>query len=314
MSEFIDVAAAAIVNDRNEVLIAKRAAHRHQGDRWEFPGGKLEPGERAEQALVRELEEELGITAIQFRPLITISHHYGDKSVRLHVFRVDAFRGQPHGHEGQPLAWVPAQQLRQYEFPAANLPIVAAVQLPERLLITPEPGDVNPFLEKIELACQRGIRLIQLRAHTLQDDHYRSLARSTHAITAQYACALILNRGPAVVADIPCEGWHGSRQALKNLEVSAWPQRPRWLSVACHDQNELKQAEQCGADFLLLSPVCATSSHPGLAPLGWTQFGELAQQANRPVFALGGVGEHDLNTCWQHGGQGIAAIRALWPG
>ena len=313
MTQYLDVAAAAIVNANNEVLIAKRASHRHQGDRWEFPGGKLEPGETAEQALVRELQEELGITATAFRRLITIRHHYGDKAVCLHVFRVEAFIGTPHGHEGQPLAWVSAARLHDYPFPAANVPIIAAVQLPTQLLITPEPDGLPVFLAQIERACAGGIRLLQLRAHSLSDTAYRALAPQVHAITARHDCALLLNRHPDVLAGLACEGWHLSGVNMNQIAGSTLQQRPRWLSAACHDANQLQQAIRLGVDFMLVSPVRPTTSHPHADVLGWPRFAELAAQANRPVYALGGLGLAELSISWQHGGQGVAAQRAFWP-
>ena len=312
MTEYLNVAAAAIVNANNEVLIARRAAHRHQGDRWEFPGGKLELGETAEHALVRELQEELGITPTAFRRLITIRHHYGDKAVCLHVFRVDAFTGTPHGHEGQPLAWVPAARLRDYAFPAANVPIIAAVQLPTQLLVTPEPDDVADFLVRIERACNAGIRLLQLRAHTLSDAAYRHVAAQVQAITARHDCALLLNRKPEVMVGLSCEGWHLSGASMNQMTDALLQQRPRWLSAACHDERQLQQAQQLGVDFLLVSPVKSTATHPDAEALGWRRFAELAAQANRPVYALGGMTAADLPVSWQHGGQGIAAQRALW--
>lgn len=313
MTTFIDVAAAAIVNVENEVLIAKRAAHRHQGDRWEFPGGKLESNETAGQALVRELQEELGITPTQFRPLIQIRHHYADKSVCLHVFRVDAFTGTPHGHEGQPLAWVPTKRLDDYAFPAANLPIIAAVQLPDRLLITPEPDDRTCFLNAIERACLSGIRLLQLRAHTVSDDEYRALALAVNGIASAHGCALMLNRDPRKIADLPCDGWHLSGHVVEQLSADFFVTRPRWLSASCHSANQLQRAMQLPIDFLLVSPVAKTQSHPTAEPLGWSGFAELAGMANRPVYALGGMSARDIEQSWQNGGQGIAAIRALWP-
>ena len=81
------VVAAVIHNPRGEILIARRPLHKHQGGLWEFPGGKIEDGEEAAQALIRELQEELGITPTAFRPLLTVEHHYPDKSVRLEVWR-----------------------------------------------------------------------------------------------------------------------------------------------------------------------------------------------------------------------------------
>ena len=89
----VHVAAAAIFDDRGRVLISRRPAHLHQGDLWEFPGGKLEPGESVESALHRELYEELGICVQAARPLIRVLHDYHDKSVLLDVWRVDNFTG-----------------------------------------------------------------------------------------------------------------------------------------------------------------------------------------------------------------------------
>ena len=94
-SEVVHVAAAAIVNSDNEILISQRAADVHQGGLWEFPGGKLESGELVQQALLRELDEELGISATSYRPLIKVTHQYPDKTVLLDVWKVDDYTGQP---------------------------------------------------------------------------------------------------------------------------------------------------------------------------------------------------------------------------
>lgn len=126
----VHVAVGVICNDDGEILIAKRADHLHQGGLWEFPGGKVEAGEAVEDALSRELQEELGIRPEQqaCAPLLEIRHDYGDKQVFLDVWWVRAFAGQPEGREGQPLQWVSAQQLGQYTFPEANQPIIEAIQ------------------------------------------------------------------------------------------------------------------------------------------------------------------------------------------
>lgn len=125
---WIDVAAGAILSaDGQSVLLAKRSAKQHQGNLWEFPGGKLEPDEPAIDALSRELQEELGITPNKVENLLVVEHDYGDKSVRLHVFIVRSFIGVPEGREGQPLQWVRLNELADYEFPEANVPIVKAL-------------------------------------------------------------------------------------------------------------------------------------------------------------------------------------------
>ena len=118
----IHVAAAAVFDDRQRVLICRRPPHAHQGGLWEFPGGKLEPGETIESALRRELREEVGINVISTRPLIRVHHDYPDRNVLLDVWRVERFSGRAAGHEGQPVRWVLPGELSRYRFPAANPP------------------------------------------------------------------------------------------------------------------------------------------------------------------------------------------------
>ena len=134
----VHVAAAVIRDNSGKILIARRADTQHQGGLWEFPGGKVEADESVETALARELHEELGIVVSAARPLIKVRHDYPDKQVLLDVWEVSAFTGEPHGAEGQPLEWVAPRDLLNYEFPAANQPIVAAARLPAQYLITPE--------------------------------------------------------------------------------------------------------------------------------------------------------------------------------
>lgn len=121
----VEVSAGIIVRD-SKILLAQRAAKAHQGGKWEFPGGKLDAGETATQALVRELHEELGISVDEAEPALTLTHDYADKRVTLHVFWVWQFLGEPRGIEGQPVQWVAARDLTQFEFPDANAPIVEA--------------------------------------------------------------------------------------------------------------------------------------------------------------------------------------------
>jgi 8-oxo-dGTP diphosphatase len=123
----IHVAVGVILNADRQVLIARRAQQAHQGGLWEFPGGKVEQGESLTEALTRELREELGIAIGRTSALLQVRHDYGDKSVLLDVHVVWEFSGEPHGLEDQPLAWVAPRELSSYAFPAANLPIVAAI-------------------------------------------------------------------------------------------------------------------------------------------------------------------------------------------
>jgi 8-oxo-dGTP diphosphatase len=123
----VHVAVGVILDRQQNILLTKRAADAHQGGLWEFPGGKVEDGEDLAVALQRELLEELGIAIGRTSPLIAVQHDYADKAVLLDVHVVWDFAGEAVGLEQQPLAWVCAQDLPDYEFPAANEPIVTAV-------------------------------------------------------------------------------------------------------------------------------------------------------------------------------------------
>ena len=120
----VQVAVGGILNANQQVLIARRPINSHQGGLWEFPGGKVEAGESLEEALFRELKEELAIDVCKCSPLVTLEHDYGDKQVVLSVCIVQAFTGDAIGAEGQDLRWVDLGQLGEYEFPAANKAIV----------------------------------------------------------------------------------------------------------------------------------------------------------------------------------------------
>lgn len=306
----VHVAAAAVFDAHGRVLIARRPEYAHQGGLWEFPGGKVESGETVRAALARELHEELGIDVQQTRPLIRVWHDYPDKSVLLDVWRVDGFCGEAHGREGQPLNWVQPCDLPDYEFPAANQAIVRAVQLPSLYLITPNLGDDIPgFLQQLERRLSDGIRLVQLRAKSLPEDDYLSLARQCLSMCEKHGATLLLNAAPEVVTMVGAHGVHLDSGRLGSLAA-----RPnaKWVSASCHSLEQLRQAEKLGVDFVMLSPVAATASHPDTVPLGWEQFQRLTEQANCPVFALGGMTPADLQQAFEYGAQGVAAIRALW--
>jgi 8-oxo-dGTP diphosphatase len=124
----IHVVAAVIYGDSDQILIARRPKHLHQGGLWEFPGGKIEAGESAYQGLVRELNEELAINVTTATPYMQVSHDYRDKHVLLDIWQVAGFTGEPRGVEGQECRWVPLTELlgktSSYEFPEANKPIL----------------------------------------------------------------------------------------------------------------------------------------------------------------------------------------------
>lgn len=309
----IEVAAAVIRGADGRVLIARRPQDKHQGGLWEFPGGKIEPGESAEAALDRELHEELGIRVREARPLIRIHHDYPDKHVLLDVWEVTAFDGEPHGAEGQPLAWVRVQDLPNYEFPAANRPIVAAARLPDQYLITPDGLDAAALLRGLRQALERGVRLVQLRAPAMFDPQYRDLALDAQALCAGRAQLML--KGPLEwLADFPAAGWHLTADQLRRYAPNGRPfPGERWLAASCHSVEELALAEQMGVDFVTLSPVLPTQSHPDAQPMGWMLARELTERCPFPVYLLGGMSAPHLPEARAAGAQGVAGIRGFWP-
>jgi 8-oxo-dGTP diphosphatase len=309
----IHVMVGAISDPAGRVLVTKRPDHVHQGGLWEFPGGKLEPGESPEQGLARELSEELGIAVRDSRPLIRIRHRYGDRHVLLDVRRVRSYAGTPVGLEGQPLDWQPPETMDPACFPAADRPVITALRLPGRMLITgSDPLGPELFLARLARALSGGIRLVQLRAHAVDHGDYRDLARHAFRLCERSGARLLLNRDPDETLDIPRHGLHLAGRILARLS-----ERPGLtddlVGASCHGAEELSHAARIGLDYALLSPVQPTASHPDAEPLGWRRFAELADAATLPVYALGGLTGSDLEIAREHGAQGVAAIRGFWP-
>jgi len=306
MTKTVHVAVGVVEDTQGRILIARRPDHVHQGGVWEFPGGKVDEGEDVITALCRELREEIGIEVNKTSPLLTITHDYGDKHVLLDVHRVSGFQGEPHGLEGQPVRWVNRDDIRNYTFPDANRGIINAILLPDRYMITAKYSNASDYLESISSAVSQGIRLVQFRAGHLEDDNYAQVARQ---IIAEYGSrvSVVLNSSPEVFEQTQAAGLHlNSRRLMQTSERPV--STSKLLSASVHTLAELSQAMIIGADFIVVSPVKPTASHPGASPLGWEQFVNFVSQANCPVYALGGMKSADLDEVKRLGGQGIAGI------
>jgi 8-oxo-dGTP diphosphatase len=127
----VQVVAAALIDGEGRVLVAQRPAGKSLAGLWEFPGGKIEPGETPEAALVRELAEELGIgvEAAALEPLGFASHGYGDFHLVMLLFGCRRWTGAPHGREMQPLQWGSVEALALLPMPPADVPLLAALSL-----------------------------------------------------------------------------------------------------------------------------------------------------------------------------------------
>ncbi|MEO8012003.1 MAG: Nudix family hydrolase [Dokdonella sp.] len=309
-SPSVHVVAAVIRDDGDRVLLAQRPPGKHLAGLWEFPGGKVEPGERAEAALIRELEEELNIHAHIGAPVISIPHG----RIRLDVFNIASHTGRLHAREGQALRWTTLADIDIDLLPEADRPVVAALRLPDRYLIAPAPraSEIPEFLRSIKRALVSGSRLLQLRLPGWTRDEVASLARAVRDLCRQHGASLLLNSDWQLAEVLGLDGVHLPSRIAMNL--SRRPVGPhRWLAVSCHNADELQHAASIGADFATLSPVNFTPSHTDSISLGWPHFTDLVANAPLPVYALGGMQVSDIETARASGAQGIAAIRALWP-
>ena len=298
---FVHIAAGALKNSRGEVLICQRPAHKLYPGEWEFPGGKVEPGEDAEAALKRELREELGIEVTAARPLIRLRHVYPELSVDLDTWLVTAWTGEPVSNEHPASAWAAADALPRWKLLAADAPIVNALRLPSNLVFTPPAFDASR-------GCLRGPdSLLRLRLPGASDAGYRALAQAL----ARDDAGLLLDRDPADVVRLGAAGFHATGAVLRALSQRPVPAE-KWFGASCHDAADLARAVQLGADYAVLGPVRRTATHPDAKPLGWEGFGRLARGAGLPVYAIGGLGPDDRDAAWRHGAQGVAGISAFW--
>jgi 8-oxo-dGTP diphosphatase len=306
--------------------LSRRQAHQHLAGLWEFPGGKIESGEDERSALIRELAEELGIEVLALRPLIQVEHTYPERTVRLVVYLVEQWAGDPRGRERQEIRWVPASQLEGFDLPPADVPIVTALRLPSVYLITPSIPERSQRAASKQAFVARALRhlsdgdsLLQLRAVSEEGqvciDSVEQIVSSAEASQRDIVVNARLLRHPCFerLLEFTYLGIHLTSEIddeLRRIERLNWV--PRLLGASCHGPESLSRAVRLGADFATLSPVNATASHPDAKPIGWGLFARWVGPANLPVFALGGVDKADTARAWRHGAQGVSGISALW--
>ncbi|HET7306693.1 MAG TPA: Nudix family hydrolase [Gammaproteobacteria bacterium] len=307
----IKVVAGVLEDAGGRILLAQRPAGKSMAGRWEFPGGKLLEGEAPALALARELREELGIEVEASRPLIRLHHDYPELSVDLAVFCVTQFQGEPQALEDQQLAWVPRSELQQWDLLEADRPIVAALQLPDRCLVTPAPeADVESYLSGIEAALEQGVSMVQCRLPESNAFDRLALGRAVRDVCRDHDALFVWNGTEAEAGALGADGLHLSARRLTDLNVRPLP-FDRWVGASCHTGEEVRQANRLGLDYIFIGSVQATPSHPAGPVLGWDGFERLAAISSLPAYAIGAMMPADIARVRSLGGQGVAGIRNL---
>jgi len=249
----VDVAVGIVRAGDGRLLLAERTARQVAPGFWELPGGKIDPGETAEQAVARELDEEIGIVARSLRAYTTYEHAYKTKRVNLHFFYVDEWTGNPHGREGQRLAWVDPAAPGVAPLLPSNERVLTALGLPARYLLTPgcDPRCAERFLAALpETLEATGARLVGVSEPHLPPDQRVAFARRVAAMAETYGARTVVE-GTAL--DARRAGVAALQSA--SLDLRRLPARPQvsfWVA-ACRNAKDVESATVLGADALLLT-------------------------------------------------------------
>ena len=306
----VDVAVAVLIRSDGAALLAQRPETKVYAGYWEFPGGKIEPGEPVREALRREIREELGIEIERAYPWITRVFVYPHAKVRLHFYRVYAWRGEPRAVEHQAIAWQRPDAIELDPLLPANGPVIRSLMLPSEYAIT-RAGEIGlePFLSRLEARLRGGLKLVQVREKILAPQTAAEFAQRVVALAHAHGAKVLVNSDSALAREIGADGVHLTAEQLRGALTR--PDLP-WCGASCHSSEELRRAEALGVDLVVLGTVHATPSHPDAVPLGWEGFREIAKDAAVPVYALGGIVPSDLERALSCGAHGIAMVRGSW--
>lgn len=296
----IEVVAAVIRDAEGNILIARRPSDKHQGGKWEFPGGKVESGESRRAALARELNEELGIDVGHSARLISVYHEYEDKAIYLDVYEVVQWNGTPSGREGQPVQWVSPEALGDFEFPAANKPIIEAAVLPKYIKLLKPVVTSEAFEQQVLEALESGRGYIYHNFEETELTH-EQLSWMLDTAAARNSEVILQSPPPLVRRD-----YHLHLSTEELLKAQTKPEAVR-VSATCYSPGELFKAQRLGLDFIFVGPVLMSSLGGEQKALGWPLFQSLVGRVNIPAYAIGGLSDKDLELSREYGAQGIAS-------
>ena len=309
------VVAAVLRDAAGRVLLSQRPPGKHLAGTWEFPGGKLEPGESPSAGLARELREEIGIEVPTSSPLLSLTHAYPEKTVRLLLREVIDWDGEPHGCEGQPVAWFGPAEMDALPMPAADRPMLKALALDPRHAISPDPrqfANMADFLGDWEARLAAGFRWLQLHAPGLDGDSLRDLAARCGDLARAHGARWLLDGDPELANAVGADGVYLDAAALARCQ-----RRPlahaQLVCAACHNERELELAGRLALDFVIVSPVLATASQTPARTLGWSGLERLCARSPLPVLAQGGLSPADLDRARACGAFGVAGTVGFYP-
>ena len=304
------VAVGVLIRPDGRFLLASRPAGKPYAGYWEFPGGKLEPGESVEAALARELHEELGLDIGPAQPWVTLEHDYPHAYVRLHFCRVFDWRGELVGHEGQSFGFFAVDDLPDGPLLPATVPVMKWLRLPAELAISAAATlGRERFLAALEARLGSGLRLLQVREPGWDDAQVADLLDALLPRSRAAGARVVMSSRHGAALWARADGVHlTARDLLTCVQRPALPV----VGASCHTREELAHAARLGLDYAVLGAVGPSASHPGKPGLGWPAWRERARDAALPVYAIGGLAAVDLPTALAAGAHGIARLSGAW--
>ena len=300
----IYVTAGVIRDEHGKILLSKRKNNQFMAGYLELPGGKIKQNETKQDALIRELAEELAIQVINMKFRLKIVHHYPSQIVDITIFDVLSYRYKVVAKEGQLLFWLSVDARHKYLLLPTMKRVITSLKLTPYYWITPEVFS----LSQLEMQLKKGVRLVQLRKKIHFDSIQKKLLLSVQMLCKLYHAALLLNTAENTEINLTqFDGIHLSTKKLMALRTRPISEE-KILGVSVHNQKEITQAARIDADFALLSPILKTSSHPKSAPLGWQKAKDLIKKAKLPVYLLGGLDMSTIDKALSIGAYGISSV------
>jgi len=306
----VNVSVAVLINDEHQVLLAERPFPKAWEGWWEFPGGKMEKNETSVDALYREIYEEIGVKITKFNKWVTRRYTFGDGNFTLHFFKVYEWEGEITSKENQKLVWTYLKKPNVSPILPANVFVQKAFDLPKYYAITNlSETSKKVFFNQLQKKISDGLKMIQVREKNISINELEVFSKEVIKICRPSNVKVIINSDMNLAYKIKADGVH---LTSKNLLDSKKLPRNLIVSASCHTQKDIDIAEKLNINFVVLSAVNRTLSHPDISPIGWNKFQKIANKTNIPIYALGGLGINDYQVALENGAIGISSQRSIW--